>query len=411
MTASQCPDCSWPCMLSSDVCAICGRYLPGVPRVATDPDNWQPNALPNSEENASRRHLPHYVALGALGLGWCLFPRVLFGCQLFLTMTYCLCVMFYQWQMLSHRIVQVRLPALAQSVGLFACATVVLMLWMGARWTGATSGRSLPAEYKILARHLCQGPEYIGSNSSGLSSPDQFSAVLRSHLLTLEGLHSQDRQILEVRDQATSHIREMLSRINTLRSLPSPLPADRVHAEMIMGSLISGVTGDPRGFQLGLDGAVDADFKQRAITQEHKALAVTLDSFVAVSDAMPIIAARYASPVIQNSTDFAVEMTLGDAGRGVSDTLTISNNGPFRKDCTLQVTLRGSNGEIRHIVVFVATWPSKSPVNVPCQQGREVAGQTFLRSTVRDLKSLDLRLWSPDYSAVANFTFNSPANR
>lgn len=269
---------------------------------------------------------------------------------------------------------------------------------------GTPSVKPLPPEYRVLAEHLAMEMK---------PSPDQFrddkgmaEIIAEGHtaVLALRGIQSTDTDLNYIADQGQAGWGDAVSRLERINALPKP-PSD---GEVLVSSFIAGMlTGDPfSGAMAG--GAIgnDADQKRNAVAIEVQGLLAAVDKADAAHMMIPKIAEKYAATPSTGTNRFVVDIDESWGGFGPNDWFCINNSGPALEDCTIQVQLTGSTGQVRKNVHFVRHWPANTWMYARYEPGQEILGRQAGKMTVTEIQKADVTVWSPQFTTSLTYTYH-----
>ncbi len=260
------------------------------------------------------------------------------------------------------------------------------------------SSTPFPAEYRVLAQNL--GMELK-------SDPDQFQndreisdvmAELQSVLLDLREIKSNDKEITFLSDQARDAITVILQRLDNVNSLPKPPDA----GTLIVGSILDGLVGN---FEGSHHRGLEAEAKQNALNAEIQSMIAALDKVDASLQLLPKIAEKYSATLSDSTGRIKVDFNEAWGASGSDDWLLLQNRGETLEDCTILVQLTGAKGDIRKNVHFLKTWPTDTSMWGRYQTGKEVLGRTVEKTTVTNVKKLDITIYSPQFATQFQYVY------
>ena len=267
------------------------------------------------------------------------------------------------------------------------------------------SVQPLPPEYRVLAETLALGMK---------SSPDQFRddmgtaesiASLHSGVIALRGIQSSDTDITYVASQGEEAVSDAVSRFERINSLPKPPDACTQFVTSFIGGFYTGYTGDPSGLAGGFAAGVDAENKWKAIVDELQASIAAIEKLDEIHMMLPMISKKYAAAPSSASGRIVVDIDESWGGFGPNDWLYINNNGPDLEDCTIQVQLTGSTGEVRKNVHFVRHWPANTRMYARYEPGLEILGRQVGKTTVPQIQKADISIWSPQFTTSLTYSY------
>jgi len=260
------------------------------------------------------------------------------------------------------------------------------------------SAKPLPDEYRTLANALAMGMK---------SAPDQFRddkditeimAEMHSAVLDLRGIQSSDEDIMYIADQAEAAFSEALLRLERINALPKPPGAE----ELFVSSFVDGFMGNFVGaYARGLD----AEAKQNAIIAELYPLIAAIEKVDVMHQMLPKVAKKYSATYSDSTNRIAVDFDESWGWFGPHDWLNIYNYGPALHDCTIVVQLTGTNGEVRKNVHFLEQWRANTWMLARYEGGTELLEKHVGRTTVDDVQSLDVTIYSPTYATEIHYVY------
>lgn len=268
---------------------------------------------------------------------------------------------------------------------------------------GSTTQKGLPSEYRTLAESLSLD---IRSDPKQYRDNKGMAEIIgegHTAVMALRGIKSSDSDINYIAGQGQAAFSDAISRLERINSLPKP-PGE---GELFVSSFID-------GFFFNFAGAYergrDAEDKQRAIINEVQGLIGAIDKADAAQTLLPKVAERYAAPVSTNAGRFRVDLDESWGPFGPHDWLCLYNNGPELEDCTVLVELTGANGDVRKNVHFLRKWSGNTWMYARYAPGHDVLGRKVGRMTVNSVNTVDVTIFSPQYSTKVHYVYQGAEN-
>jgi hypothetical protein len=232
------------------------------------------------------------------------------------------------------------------------------------------SVKPLPLEYRVLAEHLALEMKTSPNQFRDDKGMPEIISELHSAVIGLRAIQSSDTDITYIATLGQDGLSDAVSRLERINSMPKP-PSD---GEMLVSSFFAGMlTGDPVSGALA-GGAIgnDADQKRNAVASEVLGLFAAVDKADAAHMMLPKIAEKYAATPSSAAGRIVIDIDESWGGFGPNDWLSINNSGPALEDCTIQVQLTGSTGQVRKNVHFVRQWPTNTWMYARYEPGQEI---------------------------------------
>jgi len=264
--------------------------------------------------------------------------------------------------------------------------------------TSTPCAKPLPDEYRTLANALAMEMR---------SAPDQFRddkgiteilAEGHSAVLDLRGIQSSDEDIMYIADQGEAAFSEALLHLERINALPKPPGA----VELFVSSFVDGFFGNIFGAYAR---ALDAEEKQNAIIAELYPLIAAIEKVDAAQQMLPKVATKYSATYCNSTNRITVDFDESWGCVGPHDWFKIYNCGPALDDCTIVVQLTGANGEVRKNVHFLEQWPANTWMYARYSAGIELLEKQLGRTTVDDVQSLDVTIYSPTYATLIHYVY------
>ncbi len=271
------------------------------------------------------------------------------------------------------------------------------------KYVGKPSTKTLPPEYGLIAESLAL---------SMFANPDDFRenisiaeslAALHTAAITFRGIQSVDSDLNYIANLGHSAVTELINRTERLLALPRP-PSS---SEVLVSSMIAGLlSADPLSATMaGASIGDDATKKLEAFKSEANAASVAIEKLNSVHLMLPKIAEKFAATPSADTGRFQIDIDESWPGLHPCDWLHMINNGPDLDDCTVQVELKGSTGEVRKNVHFVRKWPANTILYTRYEPGMEIFGQNPTRRTVANIQSANVTVWSPQYTTSFSYAY------
>jgi hypothetical protein len=274
---------------------------------------------------------------------------------------------------------------------------------------GTPSAKPFPPEYRVLAENLAL--EMRASRSDFQDNRELAQIISEGHacVLALRGVRSVDSDILYIAEHGQAAVVEALARLERVNALPRPPDAGTLIISSLIGGFYTLYTGDPSGLAMSFGAGLDANQKQNAIVPEIQAFMAALDKVDAVQMLLPTVATKYAATPSTGTMRFVVDIDESWGGFGPHDWFCINNSGPGLEDCTIQVQLTGSTGQVRKNIHFVRHWPANTWMYARYEPGQEILGRQAGRMTVTEIQKADVTVWSPQFTTSLTYTYHGTA--
>lgn len=260
------------------------------------------------------------------------------------------------------------------------------------------SSKPLPAEYRILAQHLGMEMKPDPGRFRNDREIAEIMADLQVALLDIREIKSEDREIIYLTDQFRDAITLILKRLDNINGLPKPPDAGTLFA----GSMLDGFFGNFAG---SYQRSLDAEAKQNALNAELQAIVAGVDIIDAAQQLLPKVAEKYSATFSDSTGRIVVDFNEAWGEFGPNDWLLLQNRGETLEDCTILVQLTGAKGEVRKNVHFLKEWPTDTNMWGRYQSGTEFLGRTVEKTTVTNVKKLDVTIYSPEFATQIQYAY------
>ncbi len=264
--------------------------------------------------------------------------------------------------------------------------------------TSIPSSKELPDEYRTLAAHLCiEMKQDPGQFQDQMSLPE-LMAEYHSILLDLQGIKSKDTEIKYISKQGQEAISEIVRRIDRLEALPKPPESGTLIVDSSLDLIFGNITGT-------YNRRIEAEAKQNAWIAEVHPLLAALVKLEMARQMLPKVGKKYSATMSNSTGRIAIDFNAAWGESGPHDWLLLQNSGQPLKDCTILVQLNGANGEVRKNVHFLKTWPAGGKMWSQYQQGEEILERKVERSTVANVKDLEITIYSPQFATHIKYAY------